>query len=105
MNWRRLMSSMGSPPEPSVPANRRLRMRRKGPQVLGVDLNRSERAGTRSGCARGRRHAYRQPNSAWKALGVIGPSRSVIKMCEDSPCSRCRRRSARPVSEDEAAIR
>src|SRR5262249_46249620 len=36
-----------------------------------------------------------RPNSAWKALGVIGPSRSVIKTCEDSPCSRCRRRSAR----------
>jgi tripartite-type tricarboxylate transporter receptor subunit TctC len=28
-------------------------------------------------------------------LGVIGPSRSVIKTCEDGPCSRCRRRSAR----------
>src|SRR5262249_53593123 len=36
-----------------------------------------------------------RPNSAWKALGVIGPSRSVIRTCEDSPCSRCRRRSAR----------
>src|SRR5262249_49038334 len=36
-----------------------------------------------------------RPNSAWKALGVIGPSRSVIKTCEDGPCSRCRRRSAR----------
>src|SRR5262249_54696607 len=35
-----------------------------------------------------------RPNSAWKALGVIGPSRSVIKTCEDGPCSRCRRRSA-----------
>jgi hypothetical protein len=29
-----------------------------------------------------------RPNSAWKALGVIGPSRSVIKTCEDTPCSR-----------------
>src|SRR5262249_30261671 len=28
-----------------------------------------------------------RPNSAWKALGVIDPSRSVIKTCEDSPCS------------------
>jgi hypothetical protein len=36
-----------------------------------------------------------RPNSASKALGVIGPSRSDIKTCEDSPCSRCRRRSAR----------
>src|SRR5215472_16388304 len=36
-----------------------------------------------------------RPNSAWKAFGVIGPSRSVIKTCEDGPCSRCRRRSAR----------
>src|SRR5262245_24696311 len=30
-----------------------------------------------------------RPNSAWKALGVIGPFRSVIKTCEDGPCSRC----------------
>jgi hypothetical protein len=29
------------------------------------------------------------------ALGVIGPSRSVIKTCEDSPCSRCRMRLLR----------
>src|SRR5262249_42419291 len=29
-------------PEPAVPAYRRLRMPRKRPQVLGVDLNRSE---------------------------------------------------------------
>src|SRR5262245_43282103 len=42
MNWRRLRSSMGSSPEPAVPAYRRLRMPRKHPQVLGVDLNRSE---------------------------------------------------------------
>ena len=33
--------------------------------------------------------------SPFKALGVIGPSRSVIKTCEDGPCSRCRRRRAR----------
>src|SRR5262249_35320980 len=42
MNWRRLRSSMGSSPEPAEPAYRRLRMPRKRPQVLGVDLNRSE---------------------------------------------------------------
>jgi hypothetical protein len=36
---------MGSLPEPAVPAYRTLRMHRKHPQVLGVDLNRSERAG------------------------------------------------------------
>src|SRR6266542_3318243 len=36
-----------------------------------------------------------RPYSAWKALGAIGPSRSVMKTCEDGPCSRCRRRSAR----------
>jgi hypothetical protein len=41
-NWRRLRSSMGSPPKPAVPAYSRLRMHRKRPQVLGVDLNRSE---------------------------------------------------------------
>ena len=41
-NWRRLRSSMGSSPEPAVPAYRRLRMPRKRPQVLGADLNRSE---------------------------------------------------------------
>jgi hypothetical protein len=58
MNWRRLMSSMGSSSEPAVPAYSRPRMHRKGSQLLGLDLNRSERAGTRSGCASGRRHAY-----------------------------------------------
>src|SRR5215469_13381709 len=42
MKWRRLGSSMGSSPEPVVPAYRRLRMPRKHPQVLGADLNRSE---------------------------------------------------------------
>src|SRR5262245_39394884 len=42
MNLRRLTSSMGSSPEPAVPAYRRLRMPRKHPQVLGADLNRSE---------------------------------------------------------------
>ena len=26
-----------------------------------------------------------RPNSAWKAFGVIGPSRSVMKTCDDSP--------------------
>src|SRR5262245_61611338 len=30
-----------------------------------------------------------RPNSAWKALGVIGPSRSVMKTCEDAPPRRC----------------
>jgi hypothetical protein len=30
------------------------------PQVLGRDLNRSERVGTPTGCVRGRCHAYRQ---------------------------------------------
>jgi hypothetical protein len=33
---------MGSSPEPAVPAYSRLTMLRKRPQVLGVDLNRSE---------------------------------------------------------------
>ena len=42
MNSRRLMSSMGSSPEPAIPAYRSLRMYRKRPQVLGADLNRSE---------------------------------------------------------------
>jgi hypothetical protein len=36
-----------------------------------------------------------RPNSAWKAFGVIGPPRSVMKTCDDGSCSRCRRRSAR----------
>src|SRR5262245_32145215 len=35
-------ASSNSLPEPAVPAYRRLRMPRKHPQVLGVDLNRSE---------------------------------------------------------------
>jgi len=45
MNWRRLRSGMGSSPEPAVLAYGRLRMPRKLPQVLGVDLNRSESRG------------------------------------------------------------
>ena len=69
MNWRRLWSGMGSSPEPAVPAYRRLSMPRKRPQVLGVDLNRPERAGTRSGCARALRQAYRQ-----KFLNLSGAS-------------------------------
>jgi hypothetical protein len=44
---------------------------------------------------RTRRQRPRDGRSAWKALGVIGPSRSVIKTCGDAPCSRCRRRRAR----------
>src|SRR5262245_48363515 len=36
-----------------------------------------------------------RPKSAWKALGVIGPPRSVMKTCEDGPCSRFSRLSAR----------
>jgi hypothetical protein len=54
MNWRRLRSSMGSSSEPAVPAYLRLRMPRKRPQVLGVDLNRSEssRWATRRGAHR-----------------------------------------------------
>jgi hypothetical protein len=40
-------------------------------------------------------HAPIRPNSAWKALGVIGPCRSVMKTCDDGPCSRWRRRRAR----------
>src|SRR5262249_22620446 len=42
MNWRRLRSSMGSSPEPAVPAYGRGRGDRKGPQVLGVDRIGSE---------------------------------------------------------------
>ena len=41
-NWRRFTSSMGSSPEPAVPAYSRLRMSQKRPQVLGLALNRSE---------------------------------------------------------------
>src|SRR5215467_415921 len=42
INWRRLRSGMGSSPEPAVPAYSKLRVPRKQPQVLGVDLNCSE---------------------------------------------------------------
>src|SRR5262249_15772533 len=35
MKWRRLTSSMSSPPEPAVPAYSRLRMHRKRPRSLG----------------------------------------------------------------------
>ena len=49
MNWRRLRSSMGSSPEPAVPAYRRLRMPRKrpaGPWREGVVLYTSTWPGT-----------------------------------------------------------
>jgi len=42
MKWRRLVSSMGSSPKPAVPAYGRVRVHRKRPAVLGIDLNRSE---------------------------------------------------------------
>jgi hypothetical protein len=44
MNWRRLKSSMGSSPEPAMPAYSMVRMLWKRWQVLGGDLKRSERA-------------------------------------------------------------
>ena len=43
--WRRLRSSMGSSPEPAVPAYSRLRMLWKRPKVLGIGLNRPESSG------------------------------------------------------------
>ena len=49
-----------------------------------------------------------RPNSAWKALGVIGPSRSVMKTCDDGPCSRCSvagRVSRHPASDGRSASR
>src|SRR5262245_38139757 len=56
---------MGSSPEPAVPAYRRPRMPRKHPQVLGVDLNRSES----SRWAR-RRARRRSPNGTlWNIRG------------------------------------
>jgi hypothetical protein len=42
MNWRRLRSSMGSPPGTRCASLPQAQIRRKRPQVLGVDLNRSE---------------------------------------------------------------
>jgi hypothetical protein len=61
------------------------------PRVLRLESNRRELEAIQGSSLR----APIRPNRAWKALGVIGPSRSVIKACEDGPCSRCRRRSAR----------
>ena len=59
------MSSMGSSPEPAVPAYRKLRMPRKRPQVLGVDLNRSE---SRLGPARTEVHvSFRDLNGETRA--------------------------------------
>jgi hypothetical protein len=46
----------------------------KRPQVLGVDLNRSERAGTRSGCAPGHVKPM-ATNYRQKFLNVSGPIR------------------------------
>src|SRR5262245_35061933 len=42
MDWRLVTWSMGSPPEPAVPAYRALRLPWKHRQVLGLDLNCSE---------------------------------------------------------------
>src|SRR5262245_38963802 len=42
MDWRLVTWSMGSPPEPAVPAYRTLRLPWKHRQVLGLDLNCSE---------------------------------------------------------------
>src|SRR5215831_2760366 len=80
---------MGSSPEPAEPAYRRLRMPWKHPQVLGLDLNRSERAGTRSGCARGRRHAYRHERLSPEVLepvrGQLGVAHRVLDVLMTEP--------------------
>src|SRR5262245_66026417 len=68
MKWRRLVSSMGSSPEPAVPAYDRVRVRRKRPAVLGIDLNRSES----SRWARRLRAHRRSPNGAlWNMGGPL----------------------------------
>src|SRR5262245_26208785 len=64
MNSRRFKSSMGSSPEPAVPAYSRLRMRRKRPQVLGVDLNRSESSPVLAEAHANPAQSHRQPGSA-----------------------------------------
>ena len=45
LRWRTQRSKVPSHSEPAVPAYSSLRMPWKHPQVLGLDLNRSERAG------------------------------------------------------------
>src|SRR5262245_46025569 len=71
MKWRRLVSSMGSSPEPAVPAYGRVRVHRKRPAVLGIDLNRSES----SRWARRLRAHRRSPNGTlWNVRPGIAAS-------------------------------
>jgi hypothetical protein len=65
-------------------------MHRKHPQVLGLDLNRSERAaGTRSGCARGRHHAYGHNRLSPEVLepvrGQLGVAHRVLDVLVAEP--------------------
>ena len=72
-----------------MPAYRRLRIPRKRRQVLGVGLNRSERAGTRNGCARGRRHVYRHERLSPEVLepvrGQLGVAHRVLDVFVAEP--------------------
>src|SRR5262245_40329068 len=70
MNWRRFTSSMGSSPEPAVPAYRRLRMYRKRPLVLEADLNRSESVRGVLSPRRGIRAASRTATSSSRSRGL-----------------------------------
>src|SRR5947199_127511 len=73
---------MGSSREPAVPAySRRSGCPGSGPQVIGVELNRSERAGTRSGCACGRRAPIATNRLSPKLLELVRRTRAT----PDSP--------------------
>jgi hypothetical protein len=76
MSSRRLTSSMGSPPEPAVPAYRTLRLPWKCRQVLGLNLKRSEAgASCGTGFSYGRPNACARPTArgAGIAAVVLGP--------------------------------
>jgi hypothetical protein len=98
LNWRRLMSSMGSPSEPAVPAYCRISMHRKRPQVLGIDLNLSEsgrqvlftllRASFRRCCHRASGRTAAQPRSwvtAGPAAGALSRRKRRQRNCSPAP--------------------
>src|SRR5262249_51708262 len=109
INWRRLMSSMGSSPEPAVPAYRRLRMPRKRPQVLGVDLNCSESSwGAAVPVQRIARQVCQDPlhcGISAASLSASGQSRPRKSKPGDHPCPLGPESEGRPSRRDYVAER
>src|SRR5262249_21102412 len=103
MNWRRLRSSMGSSPEPAVPAYRKLSMSRKRREVLGGDLNCSEPSPDRYCPASVSLKVRIEPTRRMKALSDTrssaynGELTSLMRKALRKPQSRRRERSKRSM--------